>query len=114
MGFPPLIVGIQPDSFAAKKKVPPNFEVHAINGLALVKNNMGLVMSSLKSRPVTLDLRPIGWKPKEKLLEIERKRALDDAEHQQRVALEEQRRDGVAKAAAELAEKEAADKAERQ
>jgi len=96
-----------------KKKLPLNYEVHAVNGLALVKNNMGLVMSSLKTRPVTLDVRPIGWKPKEKLLEIERKRALDDAEHQQRVALEEQRRDGVAQANAEIAEKEAAEKAER-
>merc|ERR1712226_1456528 len=97
------IVGIAPGSYAADKKVPVNFEVHAINGLALVKNNMGIVMCSLKSRPVTLDVRPIGWKPKEKLLEMERKRALDDAEMQQRVQLEEARREQCAKDMADKA-----------
>jgi len=112
-GFPPLIIGVTPDSSAAKKKVPLNFEVHAINGHALVTQNLGLVMSSLKSRPVTLDVRPIGWKPKEKVLEIERKRALDDAEHNARVEMELQRRDVVDKQKSEQDEIDAIAKAER-
>merc|ERR1719510_1520930 len=113
-GYPPLILEVHADTFAGRKGVPPNFEVHAINGLALVPMNRDVVMSSLKARPVTLDVRPQGWKPREKLREIERKRQLEEAEKQVRIQEEEKRRVQVARDAAEQAEREAQARAERQ
>jgi len=112
-GFPPLILAVNPGSFAEKKGVPVNFEVHAVNGLALVPQNHEEVMNGLKSRPVVLDVRPQGWMPKEKLKERERKREREEAEQAVRVKAEEQRRQQVAKEAAEQAEREAAELAER-
>jgi len=113
-GFPPLILAVNAESFAGRKGVPPNFEVHAINGLALVPANRDVVMNSLKARPVTLDVRPQGWKPKEKVKELERKRQMEEAEMNARIQAEEQRREQVAREAAEQAEREAAEHAERQ
>jgi len=113
-GFPPLILAVNAESFAGRKGVPSNFEVHAINGLALVPQNRDVVMNSLKARPVTLDVRPQGWKPKEKVKELERKRQLEEAERNARIQAEEQRREQVAREAAEQAEREAAERAERQ
>jgi len=113
-GYPPLILEVHADTFAGRKGVPSNFEVHAINGLALVPLNRDVVMNSLKARPVTLDVRPQGWKPREKLREIERKRQLEEAEKQVRIQEEEKRRVQVARDAAEQAEREAQERAERQ
>jgi len=113
-GYPPLILEVHADTFAGRRGVPPNFEVHAINGLALVPLNRDVVMNSLKARPVTLDLRPQGWKPREKLQQIQRKRQLEEAEKQVRIQEEEERRAQVARDAAERAEREAQERAERQ
>jgi len=113
-GFPPLILAVLPDTFAAKKNVPPNFEVHAINGHALVPQNHEVVMSGLKMRPVALDVRPQGWKPREKVKELERKREREEAERQARVLKEEMRREQVAQETAERLEREAAEKAVRE
>lgn len=113
-GFPPLILQVNPDSFAGKKGVPPNFEVHAINGLPLVPQNRDSVMNGLKARPVVLDVRPQGWKPKEKVKEMERRAKLEEAEMKKIMAVEEQRREQVAREAAEQAEREAAERAERE
>eukprot|EP00929_Paragymnodinium_shiwhaense_P019612 TRINITY_DN13315_c0_g1_i2.p1 TRINITY_DN13315_c0_g1~~TRINITY_DN13315_c0_g1_i2.p1 ORF type:complete len:290 (+),score=146.12 TRINITY_DN13315_c0_g1_i2:131-1000(+) len=92
-------------------------EVHAINGLELVQRNVEKVMSCLKQRPVTLDLRPLGWKPKAIRQEQDRLKAMQEAERQKMVALESQRRDKVAADAKEEAErlaKEAAERKERE
>jgi len=95
-GFPPLILTVHPGSFAAKKGVPVNHEVHAINGLELVPDHRDKVMSGLKSRPVTLDVRPQGWKPKAKVKELEKKRAMEEAERKAREDAELHRREQVA------------------
>lgn len=113
-GYPPLILEVHADTFAGRKGVPSNFEVHAINGMALVPMNRDVVMNSLKARPVTLDVRPQGWKPREKLMAIERKRQLEEAERQVRIQEEEKRRVQVAQDAAKQAEREAQERAERQ
>eukprot|EP00929_Paragymnodinium_shiwhaense_P019611 TRINITY_DN13315_c0_g1_i1.p1 TRINITY_DN13315_c0_g1~~TRINITY_DN13315_c0_g1_i1.p1 ORF type:complete len:325 (+),score=153.50 TRINITY_DN13315_c0_g1_i1:131-1105(+) len=116
-GFPPMIISVTADSFAAKKGVAMNHEVHAINGLELVQRNVEKVMSCLKQRPVTLDLRPLGWKPKAIRQEQDRLKAMQEAERQKMVALESQRRDKVAADAKEEAErlaKEAAERKERE
>merc|ERR1712046_350030 len=102
------ILSVTPDSFAAKKGIPSNFEVHAVNGLAMLQANVAHVMGGLKRRPVTLDVRPQGWKPADKVKEIERKRAMEEAEKKARVQAENQRRDKVALEQKEQAEKEAA------
>uniref|UniRef100_A0A7S4WCU6 PDZ domain-containing protein n=1 Tax=Alexandrium monilatum TaxID=311494 RepID=A0A7S4WCU6_9DINO len=113
-GFPPLILAVNAESFAGRKGVPENYEVHAINGLALVPQNRDVVMSSLKARPVTLDVRPQGWKPKEKVKELERRRQMEEAEMNAKIQAEEQRREQVAREAAEQAEREAIERAARQ
>jgi len=113
-GYPPLILEVHADTFAGRKGVPSNFEVHAINGLALVPINRDTVMNGLRMRPVTLDVRPQGWKPREKLMAIERKRQLEEAERQVRIQEEEKRRVQVAQDAAKQAELEAQERAERQ
>lgn len=110
-GFPPLILAVTPESFSGKKGVPANFEVHAINGFPLVPQNRDSVMSSLKARPVVLDVRPQGWKPKEKVRELEKRREREEAERLARVQMEEHRREQVAREAAEEAERVAAEKA---
>lgn len=97
-----------------KKGIPVNFEVHAINGLPLVPQNHGDIMNHLKSRPVTLDIRPQGWKPKEKVKELERKRTLEEAEKRALIQVEGQRRKQVAREAAKVAEREAAEHALRE
>jgi len=113
-GYPPLILEVHAETFAGRKGVPSNHEVHAINGLALVPMNRDVVMNSLKARPVTLDVRPQGWKPREKIMQIERKRQLEEAEKQVRIQEEEKRRVQVAQEAAEQAQREAHERAERQ
>eukprot|EP00811_Abedinium_folium_P027419 NODE_4158_length_1928_cov_7.997779.p1 GENE.NODE_4158_length_1928_cov_7.997779~~NODE_4158_length_1928_cov_7.997779.p1 ORF type:complete len:343 (-),score=153.02 NODE_4158_length_1928_cov_7.997779:824-1852(-) len=110
-GFPPLVLNVNPDSHASKKGMPINVEVHAINGLPLVLQNRDTVMHCLKLRPVVLDVRPQGWKPKEKVKEIERKRAAEEAEKGALIEMEAMRRDQVARDAAELAEREAVERA---
>eukprot|EP00927_Polykrikos_kofoidii_P051259 TRINITY_DN45046_c0_g1_i1.p1 TRINITY_DN45046_c0_g1~~TRINITY_DN45046_c0_g1_i1.p1 ORF type:complete len:332 (+),score=111.39 TRINITY_DN45046_c0_g1_i1:77-1072(+) len=113
-GFPPLILSIAPGSFAEKKGVPANFEVHAINGLELVQKNRELVMGGMKQRPVVLDVRPPNWKPKAMVKEMERLKALEKAEREKVMALEEQRRDKVAREQQEVAERQVAERLERQ
>mmetsp|Transcript_107629 Transcript_107629/g.278638 ORF Transcript_107629/g.278638 Transcript_107629/m.278638 type:complete len:171 (+) Transcript_107629:410-922(+) len=71
-------------------------------------------MSGLKMRPVALDVRPQGWKPREKVKELERKREREEAERQARVEKEEKRREQVAQEVAEQAEREAAERAVRE
>merc|ERR1712232_1120121 len=95
-GFPPLILSVNPDSFAGKEGVPAAHEVHAINGLALIPQNKEVVMPCLKARPVTLDVRPQGWKPAEKVRELAKKKAAEDAEKAARIEVENQRREQVA------------------
>lgn len=113
-GFPPLILEVKPDSMSAKKGVPATFEVHAINGLALVPQNRESVMQSLKARPLTLDVRPQGWKPQEKIRELEKKREREEAEKKAIMEVESQRREQVAKEQREQDEKDAVERAERQ
>eukprot|EP00747_Dinoflagellata_sp_TGD_P032981 gnl/TRDRNA2_/TRDRNA2_136328_c3_seq2.p1 gnl/TRDRNA2_/TRDRNA2_136328_c3~~gnl/TRDRNA2_/TRDRNA2_136328_c3_seq2.p1 ORF type:complete len:333 (+),score=119.53 gnl/TRDRNA2_/TRDRNA2_136328_c3_seq2:149-1000(+) len=121
-GFPPMILSVKPDSAAARKGVPVNHEVHMINGIAMVQANHGEVMAGLKSRPVVIDVRPVGWKPKEKLLREERAREIQKAQEQAVMQAEAARRNKVAeekeekerKEAAERAEKEAAEKADKE
>lgn len=113
-GFPPMILSVNADSFAQKKKIPLNHEVHAINGLPLLPQNQESVMLSLKQRPVVLDVRPLGWKPKEKVKELERIRQREEAERNARIEVENQRREKVAKEAAEEAERQAAERAVRE
>jgi len=91
-----------------------NFEVHAVNGHALVAANREQVMNSLKSRPVTLDVRPLGWKPQEKVRELRRKQEREEAERQNIQALELRRRDQVAREAEEEKERQKVLRAERQ
>lgn len=112
-GFPPMILAVLPDTFASKKKMLENWEVHAINGHAVVPQNNELVMLGLKSRPVALDVRPIGWKPPEKLKELERKREREEAERQVVMQKEELRRQQVAADKADLELRQAAEKSER-
>jgi len=113
-GFPPMILSLIDDSFAAKKKIPVNFEVHAINGNGLIPQNIDVVMSGLKMRPVALDVRPLGWKPKEKVKELERIRERQEAERQAIQAQEEIRRAQVAQESAERNEREASERAEKE
>ena len=47
-------------------------QVHAINGLALLPQNQQRVMQFLKGRPLVLDVRPLGWKPLEQLVDLEK------------------------------------------
>merc|ERR1740129_1370582 len=91
--------------------IPPMHEVHKINGLALVHQNRDVVMSSLKARPVTLDVRPQGWKPADKVKELQLKKEREEAERLTRIEEETHRRELVAIEQREAAEKEAADKA---
>lgn len=112
-GFPPLILTVTKESFAGQKGVPAAHEVHAINGLALIPQNMQVVMPCLKARPVTLDIRPQGWKPPEIAREIARKQAAEKAELDARKMVELQRRDQVAYDKKVQQEKDAADKAEK-
>lgn len=113
-GFPPLILSVAPESFSGKKGVPAIHEVHAINGLPLVPQNRETVMNYLKARPVVLDIRPQGWKPKEKVKELEMRKAKEEAERLAIVQVEAQRREQVSREAAEQAERDAAEKAMRQ
>ncbi|CAJ1327814.1 unnamed protein product [Effrenium voratum] len=113
-GSPPMILHVAPGSFADKKSIPTNHEVHAINGLALLPQNQQRVMQSLKGRPVVLDVRPLGWKPPEKLKELKRKHAQEEAERQAKMAVEKKRREQEAKKAAEEAERQAAERAVRE
>ena len=92
-GSPPMILSVAADSFAKKKGIPANHEVHAINGLALLPQNQQRVMQFLKSRPLVLDVRPLGWKPPEKLKELKRKQAQEEAERQAKMAVEKKRRE---------------------
>lgn len=113
-GCPPLILAVNPGSFAAKKGVPVNHVVHAINGLHLVSDHREKVMNGLKSRPVILDVRPQGWKPKAMVKELEKKRAMEDAERKAREDAELQRREQVALERKEQEKREMAAVAERQ
>mmetsp|Transcript_11436 Transcript_11436/g.21654 ORF Transcript_11436/g.21654 Transcript_11436/m.21654 type:complete len:326 (-) Transcript_11436:35-1012(-) len=113
-GFPPMILAVNPDTFASKKKIPATYEVHAVNGLALVPQNLEVVMPMLKSRPVTLDVRPPGWKPPDKMKEIQRKREREEAELAIQVEMENDRRKKVAVEMKEQQEREAAERAERE
>lgn len=113
-GFPPLILSVNPESFAGKKGVPACHEVHAINGLALIPQNLEVVMPALKARPVTLDIRPQGWKPPEKAREIAKKKAAEQATKNALMDVEMQRREQVARDKKELEEKEAAERAVRE
>ncbi|CAE8646627.1 unnamed protein product [Polarella glacialis] len=110
-GFPPMILAVLPDTFAQKKKIPANYEVHAINGLPMVPENRDAVMSFLKSRPVIIDLRPLGWKPQFVLQELEKRKAREEVERLAKVAIEEQRRVQVIRETAEETERQAAEKA---
>ncbi|CAE7719807.1 LZTR1 [Symbiodinium sp. CCMP2592] len=92
-GSPPMILSVAPDSFASKKGIPVNYEVHAINGLALVQQNQQRVMHFLKSRPVVLDVRPLGWKPPEKMKELKRRQQQEEAEQKAKMAVEKKRRE---------------------
>lgn len=112
-GFPPLILAVNPDSSSSKKGIPPNHEVHAINGLELVPEHRDKVMSGLKSRPLTLDVRPQGWKPSAKVKELRQRKEREEAERQAAILAETERREQVAKEAKEQEEREAAEKAER-
>merc|ERR1719436_2163153 len=109
-----MILATLDGSFAAKKGIPVNWVVHAINGHALVPQNQELVMRDLRNRPLALDVRPQGWKPKAKALELEKKREREEAERQARVEVEERRREQVAREAAEQAERDAAERAVRE
>lgn len=113
-GFPPLILAVLPGSHASTKGMPAMHEVHAINGLALVQQNGAAVMKGLKSRPVTVDVRPQGWRPMAKIKELERQREREDAE--KRLVLEEEskRREQVSQEQRERDEREFAAKLERQ
>ena len=113
-GSPPMILSVAPDSFAKKKGIPQNHEVHAINGLALLPQNQQRVMQFLKGRPLVLDVRPLGWKPPEKVKELKRKQAQEEAERQAKMAVEKKRREQVAKEAAEEAQRQAAERAVRE
>lgn len=113
-GSPPMILSVAPDSFASKKGIPVNYEVHAINGLALVQQNQQRVMHFLKSRPVVLDVRPLGWKPPEKMKELKRRQQQEEAEQKAKMAVEKKRREQVAKEAAEEAQRLAEEKAIRE
>ena len=113
-GSPPMILSVAADSFAKKKGIPQNHEVHAINGLALLPQNQQRVMQFLKGRPLVLDVRPLGWKPPEKLKELKRKQAQEEAERQAKMAVEKKRREQVAKEAAEEAQRQAAERAIRE
>jgi len=110
-GSPPMILAVNPDSFASKKKIPVNHEVHAINGLAMVPQNQQSVMAFLKNRPLVLDVRPLGWKPAEIVKELKKKQEKEEAERQARMLVENKRREQAAKEAAEDAERFAAEKA---
>lgn len=112
-GFPPLILDVKAGSPAEKKGIPVNFEVHAINGLALVPQNKVGVMECLKTRPVILDVRPQGWKPKEMVRERERIRERKEAEEKALIEKESQRREQVAREQKEEEERQAAERAER-
>jgi len=109
-GFPPLILNLTPDGFSAKKGVPPNSEVHAVNGHALVPQNVDVVMAGLKKRPVALDVRPQGWKPKAVVKELERQRERAEAEKEAIARRELARREQLEKEAAERAEQERAER----
>jgi len=113
-GSPPMILSVAPDSFAKKKGIPENHEVHAINGLALLPQNQQRVMQFLKGRPLVLDVRPLGWKPPEKVKELKRKQEQEEAERKAKMAVEKKRREQVAKEAAEEAQRQAAEKAARE
>lgn len=113
-GSPPLILAVKPGTPAAKKRVPENYEVHAVNGLALVPDNQERVMGGLKSRPVVLDVRPVGWVPSEKRREREKKKILEEAETRARIEEEERRREQVAREAEEQREREQVERAQRQ
>lgn len=60
--FPPVILGVQPGSLAAQAGVPAKGTLQAINGRALSAQDnaedMESAMRALKSRPLTLDIRP--------------------------------------------------------
>ncbi|CAK9024840.1 Leucine-zipper-like transcriptional regulator 1 [Durusdinium trenchii] len=128
-GSPPMILSVAPDSFAKKKAIPANHEVRAINGLALLPQNQQRVMQFLKGRPLVLDVRPVGWKPPEKVkepelqglelgadmgwleqLELKRKQAAEEAERQAKMAVEKKRREQVAKEQAEEAQRQAVER----
>eukprot|EP00928_Gymnodinium_smaydae_P088102 TRINITY_DN72246_c0_g1_i1.p1 TRINITY_DN72246_c0_g1~~TRINITY_DN72246_c0_g1_i1.p1 ORF type:complete len:322 (-),score=102.37 TRINITY_DN72246_c0_g1_i1:46-1011(-) len=113
-GCPPMILSVNPGSPAATKGVPVNCEVHAINGLELVGRNRDRVMEGLKSRPVYLDVRPQGWKPPDIAREIKKKKDEMEAERAKMVALEEQRRDKVARDQQEEADRLAKEKKQQQ
>lgn len=109
-GSPPMILSVAPDSFAKKKAIPANHEVRAINGLALLPQNQQRVMQFLKGRPLVLDVRPVGWKPPEKVKELKRKQAAEEAERQAKMAVEKKRREQVAKEQAEEAQRQAVER----
>jgi len=113
-GFPPLILAVLPDSHAARKSIPVNFEVHAVNGNPLVPQNLEVVMAGLKARPVILDVRPTGWKPTEIAKEIALKKRKDENELRAIMEIEEKRRDQVTEDKAEQNRQDAELQKERQ
>lgn len=108
-----MILSVTPDSFASTKGVPASFEVHAINGLELVQRNRDRVMNGLKLRPLVLDVRPSGWKPKAITKELEKKKFEEQVEREKLIAIEEQRRGMVLEGQKEEAERKAKEEAER-
>ncbi|CAK0791429.1 unnamed protein product [Prorocentrum cordatum] len=72
------------------------------------------VMGGLKSRPVVLDVRPVGWVPSEKRREREKRKILEEAETKARIEEEERRREQVAREAEEQRERDQAERALRQ
>lgn len=113
-GNPPMVLSVNPGTFAEKKNIPVNHEVHAINGFALTKENTEKVMQCLKARPVVLDLRPVGWKPQALVKDIEERRMREEVVAQGRRQFEESRRQHVEKEKVEREEREAAERAEQE
>jgi len=111
-GFPPMILTVNPDTHASRKGIPINHSVHAVNGLPMVEQNTAHVMHGLKSRPVTLDVRPQGWKPPAVMQELARRKALADAQKSVRVDVEMQRREQVAQEKKEAEKRDAAERIE--
>lgn len=71
-------------------------------------------MPCLKARPVTLDVRPVDWKPPDMVREINKKKAAEQAQLQVRGEVEMARREQVAQEKKVQDEKDAAERAERQ
>jgi len=111
-GNPPMVLAVNPGTFAEKKGIPMNHEVHAINGFMLVPDNQEKVMQCLKARPVVIDLRPLGWKPQAMIKNMEERREREEAVAQGRREVEERRRQQVEIEKVERGQREAAERAE--